>query len=184
MSSRELLPASQQSRRASGSPRTMERTVEPTTVGGRLDGSLRFRRAGRCRSASACRSFQCRRPIGFQFRLTYERNKKSMMLVDRAHLTLTHTAPASEHWDEYGPGAVGVGWELATMGLAIHLAQPTTPKPDEVTFATSPDGKAFIAGSSEGWRRGAVASGTDPDAARAAPRRTTAFYTGETSEPA
>ena len=100
------------------------------------------------------------------------------------HLALTHTALASEHWDEYGPGAVGVGWELATMGLAIHLAQPTTPKPDEVTFATSPDGKAFIAGSSEGWRRAAVASGTDPDAARAAARRTTAFYTGESAEPA
>ena len=100
------------------------------------------------------------------------------------HLALTHTALASEHWDEYGPGAVGVGWELAAMGLAIHLAQPTTPKPDEATFATSPDGKAFIAGSSEGWRRAAVASGTDPDAARAAARRTTAFYTGESAEPA
>ena len=102
----------------------------------------------------------------------------------RAHLALTHTALLSEHWDEYVPGAVGVGWELAAMGLAIHLAQPITPKPDEATFATSPDGKAFIAGSSEGWRRAAVASGTDPDAARAAARRTTAFYTGESAEPA
>ena len=102
----------------------------------------------------------------------------------RAHLALTHTALLSEHWDEYGPGAVGIGWELATMGLAIHLAQPAAPKPDEAAFATSPDGKSFIAGSSEGWRRAAIASGTDPDAARAAARRTTAFYTGESAEPA
>ena len=100
----------------------------------------------------------------------------------RATLTLTHTAHLSEHWGEYGPGAVGVGWELGFMGLAIHLTQPTEPKPDEAAFATSPDGKAFIAGSSEGWAQAAEAAGTEPDAARAAAKRTTAFYTGESSE--
>ena len=99
-----------------------------------------------------------------------------------ARLALTHTAHLSEHWDTYGPGAVGVGWELALMGLAIHLAQPAAPKPDEAAFAASPDGKALIAGSSEGWQRAAVAAGTDPAAARAAARRTTAFYTGESDE--
>lgn len=96
-------------------------------------------------------------------------------------LALTHTALDSEHWAEYGPGAVGVGWELAALGLSLYLAQPTAPKPDEATFSTSPDGKAFISGSSEGWREAAVASGIDPDAARAAADRTTAFYTGESN---
>ena len=102
----------------------------------------------------------------------------------RARLTLTHTAHLSEHWGEYGPGAVGVGWELGLMGLATHLTQPTEPKPDEAAFATSPDGKSFITGSSEKWGRAAVAAGTELDAARAAARRTTAFYTGESTEPA
>jgi uncharacterized protein YndB with AHSA1/START domain len=99
-----------------------------------------------------------------------------------ARLTLTHTAYLSEHWSEYGPGAVGVGWELGLMGLAIHIAQPTEPMPDEVDFATSPDGKAFITGSSQRWGHASVAAGTDPDAAGAAARRTTAFYTGEPIE--
>lgn len=103
---------------------------------------------------------------------------------DRALLTLTHTAHLSEHWTEYGPGAVGVGWELGLMGLAIHLAQPSAPKVDEAAFAASRDGKAFIAGSSEQWGHAAVAAGTDPDAAHVAARRTTAFYTGESAEPA
>ena len=102
----------------------------------------------------------------------------------RARLTLTHTALLSEHWGEYGPGATGVGWELGLMGLAIHLIQPDEPMPDEAAFATSPDGKAFIAGSSERWAQAAVAAGTEPDAADAAARRTTAFYTGEPAEPA
>ncbi len=101
----------------------------------------------------------------------------------RARLTLTHTARLSEHWDTYGPGAVGVGWEMGLLGLAMHLAQPTAPKPDEAAFATSPEGKAFIAGSSEAWAAAAVAAGTDPGVARAAAARTTAFYTGEPVEP-
>lgn len=96
-----------------------------------------------------------------------------------ARLTLTHTAPHSEHWDQYGAGATGVGWELALAGLAIHLGQSDAPKPDEAEFAASPDGRGFIVGSSEAWREAAVAGGEDPGAARAAAARTTAFYTGE-----
>ena len=94
-----------------------------------------------------------------------------------ARVALTHVA--SPHWDEYGPGAVGVGWELAFLGLLMHVDRPDAPKPDEAAFAASQNGRAFIAGSSAGWARAAVAAGTDPDAAHAAARRTTAFYTGE-----
>ena len=97
----------------------------------------------------------------------------------RSRLSLTHTADLSEHWDEYGPGATGVGWELGLLGLSLYLAKPTDPKLDEAAFAISPAGRAFITGSSERWGRAAVAAGADPRAARAAARRTTAFYTGE-----
>lgn len=100
----------------------------------------------------------------------------------RARLTLTHTAHLSEHWDTFGPGAGGVGWEMGFLGLALYLAEPDWPKPDVLEFATSADGKAFITGSSEGWGHAAVAAGTDPEAAAAAARQTTAFYTGEAPE--
>ena len=100
----------------------------------------------------------------------------------RARLKLTHTQRLSEHWSRYGPGATGIGWELGLLGLAFHLADPDAPKPDEVAFATSQDGKAFIRGSGEGWEQAAVVSGENPDAARTAARRTIAFYTGESAE--
>ncbi|MDE2887765.1 MAG: SRPBCC family protein [Gemmatimonadota bacterium] len=96
-----------------------------------------------------------------------------------ARLTLTHTAYHSEHWDEFGPGAAGVGWEMGLLGLSFHIENPTEPKLNEAAFAVSPEGKAYIAGSSRGWEMAAVAAGTDPIAARAAARRTTAFYTGD-----
>ena len=101
----------------------------------------------------------------------------------RARLALTHTSHLSEHWEEYGPGAGGVGWELTLLGLAIHVAQPDAPKVDEAAFDASPDGRAYVTGSSEAWGQAAAAAGTDPEAASAAARRTTAFYTGEAVEP-
>lgn len=96
-----------------------------------------------------------------------------------ARLTLTHTAYHSQHWDEFGPGAAGVGWEMGLMGLSIHVTQPEEPLLDEAGFTVSPEGRAYIACSSRGWEEAAVAAGTDPIAARAAARRTTAFYTGD-----
>ena len=102
----------------------------------------------------------------------------------RARLALTHTALLSEHWGEYGPGAVGVGWELGLFGLATHVAHPSAPKLDEAIFVASSDGQAFVAGSSDGWRRAAVANGTDPLAARVAANRTTSFYTDDSAAPA
>lgn len=104
--------------------------------------------------------------------------------ADRARLTLTHTAPVSEHWSQYGPGAVGVGWELSFLGLAFHLARPTDPRVDEAAFSASSEGRSFIMGSSEGWGQATIAAGTDPEAARAAAERTAAFYTGAPTEPA
>lgn len=97
-------------------------------------------------------------------------------------LTVTHTAHLSDHWNTYGPGAAGLGWELSLLGLILHIEQPDEPKPDVEAFVASPDGRAIIEGSSDRWGRAAVADGTDPGAASAAAMRTTAFYTGEAIE--
>jgi len=97
----------------------------------------------------------------------------------RSGLSLTHTARLSEHWEEYGPGATGVGWELGLLGLSLHLTRPEEPKPDEAAFASSADGRAFITGSAEQWGEAAVAAGIEAAAARAAAGRTAAFYSGE-----
>ncbi len=101
----------------------------------------------------------------------------------RVRATLTHTVYHSEHWETYGPGAVGVGWEMGLLGLDMHLSQPDEPKPDDADFATSPDGRAFIKSSSAAWEQAWVKAGTDAADARAAARRTTAFYTGEPVDP-
>ncbi len=99
-----------------------------------------------------------------------------------ARLTLTHTALLSPHWDEYGAGATGVGWEMGLMGLAIHLEHLDAPLPEDDAFTKTAEGKAFIADCSAAWAKASASAGTDSDAAHAAASRTTAFYTGESAE--
>jgi uncharacterized protein YndB with AHSA1/START domain len=95
---------------------------------------------------------------------------------------LEHVALLDEHWAEFGPGAAGVGWEGACMGLALHLSGGQTLDPQQaVEWMGSEDGKRFMAMSSQRWAEADIAAGADPDAAKQAAERTTAFYTGEAS---
>ena len=84
-----------------------------------------------------------------------------------------------ERWAQFGPGAVGVGWDLGLMGLATHLASGASWDPHEVmAWSTSEEGRRFMSASSARWRDASVAAGTDRAAAEGAADRTTAFYTG------
>lgn len=82
-----------------------------------------------------------------------------------------------EFWDQFGPGAVGVGWDGAIMGLARHL-ETGEDNPGAEEWAASDEGKRFSTLSSEAWGAAAVASGADPAWVEGAVARTTAFYTG------
>ena len=47
-------------------------------------------------------------------------------------LTIDHVGHvADEFWEKFGPGAVGIGWELGLLGLAGHLGAPGVPTPAE-----------------------------------------------------
>jgi uncharacterized protein YndB with AHSA1/START domain len=99
----------------------------------------------------------------------------------RTRFQLDHIAHVSdERALEFGPGAVGVGWDLGLLGLALYLTtgQGMDPQAAEA-WTVSDEGKAFITASSNGWCEASIAAGTDPGEARAAAGRTTAFYTGE-----
>jgi uncharacterized protein YndB with AHSA1/START domain len=96
-------------------------------------------------------------------------------------LRLEHTAHVpDDFWNQYGPGAVGVGWDLAMLGLGRHLETGATIDPKQgAEWPTTEDGKEFVRGSSDGWCRASTAAGTPEAAAREAAERTTAFYTGQ-----
>ncbi|CAN5682566.1 SRPBCC family protein [soil metagenome] len=95
-------------------------------------------------------------------------------------LVLEHLAPVDPEFQaRYGPGAGGVGWEQAFMGLDLHLATGESVDPGAVAaWGASAEGAAFVEASSEAWGHAAIAAGTDAEEAHAAARRTTDFYTG------
>ncbi len=99
---------------------------------------------------------------------------------DRTRFELQHIAHVDdERWTEFGPGAVGVGWDLGFMGLAEYLrtgAAVTDPEKVQAWYGSA-EGVRFMTESSEAWYAAAVASGTEEPAARAAADRTTASYT-------
>ena len=103
--------------------------------------------------------------------------------AERARLELEHVAHVpDEMWDKFGPGAVGVGWEMGLLGLDQHLATTASVSPDTAAeWMASDEGREFARRSSEGWGRASALSGTDEAAAAAAAERTTAFYTGESA---
>jgi len=90
-----------------------------------------------------------------------------------------------ERWTQFGPGAVGVGWDLTLgVGLARHLASGASVDPAAAAaWTASEEGKRFVTLSSQAWCDASIAAGTDIVAARAAAGRTTAAYTGEVSTP-
>jgi uncharacterized protein YndB with AHSA1/START domain len=95
-------------------------------------------------------------------------------------LEIQHIAHVDDDlWAQFGPGAVGIGWDMILLGLASHLAGGTVPDPQErAAWPASADGKQFTSLSSESWREASIAAGTDEAAARAAADRCTAAYTG------
>ena len=98
----------------------------------------------------------------------------------QARFTLEHVAHVDDDmWAQYGPGATGVGWDGALLGLALHVADEAAAMPDDLgAWAASEEGRAFYGASSAAWRDASIAAGTDPAEAEAAAQRTTAFYTG------
>jgi uncharacterized protein YndB with AHSA1/START domain len=84
-----------------------------------------------------------------------------------------------ERWEQFGPGAVGIGWDSMLLGLALHLGSGVALDPEQaMAWMTSPEGMEFMRRSGEAWRVAHIASGDDPEAATAAAERCLAAYTG------
>lgn len=102
---------------------------------------------------------------------------------DGTRFELEHVAKAefpSDFWDQFGPGATGVGWDLAMLGLARHIADPSSaPSPEEyANWHTTEDGRAFLRLASDRWAEVARGYGVDEATAKAQGDRVYAFYTG------
>jgi uncharacterized protein YndB with AHSA1/START domain len=98
----------------------------------------------------------------------------------RTRLQLEHIAHIDDDLAaQFGPGAVGIGWDLTMLGLARHLlpGNATVTPAEAAEWATSPEALTFMNEAAERWYEADVAAGNDPEKARAAANRAKAFYT-------
>jgi uncharacterized protein YndB with AHSA1/START domain len=94
---------------------------------------------------------------------------------DATELRLRHAVPEDDHWAKFGPGAVGVGWELGLLGLALHLETGGKAMEDPEGWTRSPEGVEFMRRSADAW--GEAHEATGEASAREASRRTSEAYT-------
>ncbi len=79
-------------------------------------------------------------------------------------------------WEQFGPGAVGVGWDGGLLGLGLHLTGAELSTEEKQAWDSSEEGRAFMTASSKAWGEAYAASGADPDTVAAAVAATTQFY--------
>ena len=101
----------------------------------------------------------------------------------RTRLTLEHivlTSDADEHWARFGPGAVGIGWDLTLQGLHRYLNGDgsSVDRAAAQAWMASEEGKAFMRSCADAWADAHIGGGEDPNTARAMAERSAAAYTG------
>jgi uncharacterized protein YndB with AHSA1/START domain len=95
--------------------------------------------------------------------------------TDATELVLRHAVHDDDHWATYGPGAVGVGWDLTLLGLSMYLRTGASVD-DPQAWGASPEARAFMRGSADDWGAAHAGSGVEAEVAREAAARTSAFY--------
>jgi uncharacterized protein YndB with AHSA1/START domain len=94
---------------------------------------------------------------------------------ERTLLRFEHTAVVPEEfWGQYGPGAVGAGWDGGLLGLTLHLAGGSVEDP--VAWQVSEEGREFYTRSAAAWGAASAATGEDPEAVARQVANTTEFY--------
>lgn len=98
---------------------------------------------------------------------------------DRTRLRLAHTSNCDNpFWDQFGPGATGVGWESGMIGLHLHLATGETVDREAFeAWSIGDEGRRFGIASATGWGEADIAAGEDPEVARRRADEVAGFYT-------
>lgn len=92
-------------------------------------------------------------------------------------IELEHTAVVDERfWAEFGPGATGVGWDLALLGLHLHLRNEAIVTANPKAGQHSPEFTSLTAFSSRAWGATLLAAGASAAEVATVVEHTAALY--------
>ncbi|MFJ2236188.1 SRPBCC family protein [Streptomyces sp. NPDC087859] len=97
----------------------------------------------------------------------------------RTVFEVEHVAVVPEDfWNQFGPGAVGIGWDSIALGLGMHLAGRGMSREESEAWQGTAEAKEFFKRSGEEWGAAYAASGADPETVAATTSATVGAYTG------
>ncbi|WP_240372714.1 SRPBCC family protein [Brevibacterium zhoupengii] len=100
---------------------------------------------------------------------------------ERTVLRLTHHVPPGEHWETYGPGATGVGWEEGLRALSLYLSGGARAVPDGMEEdMSSSESQKLIRLVAHAWGQVDEEAGTPAGDAEARALKTAEFYVAMT----
>jgi uncharacterized protein YndB with AHSA1/START domain len=92
-------------------------------------------------------------------------------------LELEHAAVVdADRWPTFGPGAVGVGWDLTLLGLALYFQGNSIEESEREAWGMSEEARTFMIESAAAWGRAHEAAGATADEAATAVKNTQEFY--------
>jgi uncharacterized protein YndB with AHSA1/START domain len=110
--------------------------------------------------------------------LSGDENETTVQVEHVAHV-------GDEDWKMFGPSAVGIGWDMMLLGLALHLGSGESLNPEEAAaWSVSADGIRFMTRSNDEWRDANIAAGESEADATAAAKRCLDAYMGVEAGPA
>lgn len=98
----------------------------------------------------------------------------------RTRFELEHVGHAgTDFWDQFGPTAGGIGWDMALYGLKGHLTDPESAMDPQAAaeWIKTDDGRRLLRLSADAWAEAYVASGGDRATAQGMADRGYAAYT-------
>ncbi|MGV0793766.1 SRPBCC family protein [Mycolicibacterium sp. XJ1819] len=98
-----------------------------------------------------------------------------------SRLVLDHIIGVDDQmWRDFGPGAVGMGWDSMLLGLALHTSSGQSIDPSfGQQWVGTEEGRRFLRRSGQAWQAAHVACGEEPSRAHALAQRCVGAYLGE-----
>lgn len=153
---------------------------------GQVEGDLRLGGHYQVKDNASGTIIQCEKLKGFELTWEYAGDvswvKVELTIVqpNKTQLHLQHQAGAEgDHFNIYGPGAVGVGWDLWITFLSHHIK--TNGPIDENELLATSAGKNFTSVSAKSWGKATADAGYDRKWSFATSEKTAKFYSGEES---
>jgi len=103
---------------------------------------------------------------------------------DGTRLTIEHVMHkgrmSERHWNKYGPGATGVGWDLWFLALGVHLdaGGELVGLSERDAWLKTDEGKDFMRACAMSWGESHIAAGEAEASAKAMATATAKFYAG------